>query len=159
VRVALRFLRDFFGEIHAFLGFFVAFLAGCSTSPAMNNRVQQFNAAQEAQYSPTRAELKELPGGVSNLEFGVWAGVPGESAANAAYRKRIFDSFRTQCGFDESQLKEVRIVKHDPPIWYEVWVFNNPESQRPDNTSGLSVVMRFNPMTNITNTSFRGDCD
>jgi hypothetical protein len=136
----------------------VAILSGCSTSFVLDKQVQQINAAQEAKFQPTRVKFTELKGGGSNLEFGIWAGTPGETAANPEYRRKIFDAFNSQCGFLESSLKEVRVVKHEPPIWYEVWVFNNSASKRPDKTSGLSVVMDFNPVTNITKVAFYGTC-
>lgn len=136
----------------------VAFLSGCSFAPVMNDQVQEFNAAQEAKFEPTRARYTKLKGGAFSLEFGIWAGVPGETAANEVYKRKILDGFKSQCGFEESALKEVRVVRHEAPIWYEVWVFNNPLSKRPDKTSGMSVVMNYNQSTNITNVSFHGSC-
>lgn len=133
-------------------------LVGCSTSSGMNDQVQKFNSIQEAKFAPTRMKFVEFPGGASSLQSGVWAGEPSVTVANARFQSSIFDKFRVQCGFDENQLKEVRVVKHEPSLWYEVWVFNNPDSRRPDKTTGLSVVMRFNPTTNMTSTSFYGDC-
>jgi len=141
-----------------FIPWLAVFFVGCSVSPAMNEQVQQFNSEQEAKYAPTRMKFVEFPGGASSLQTGVWAGEPGVTAANARFQTGIFEKFKTQCGFDQSQLKEVRVVKYEPPLWYEVWVFNNPDSLRPDKTTGLSVVMRFDPVTNITNTSFYGNC-
>ncbi|HEY9135860.1 MAG TPA: hypothetical protein VIM85_08705 [Pseudomonadales bacterium] len=141
-----------------FLILITAFLAACSTAHVMNKQVQQFNAAQEEKFQPTRARFTELKGGVTNLEFGVWAGTPGETAANPEYRRKVLDRLESHCGFDESSLKEVRVVKHEPPIWYEVWVFNNPASKRHDKTSGFSIVFEFNPSANTTTTSFYGSC-
>lgn len=139
-------------------GLLAVILAGCSTTSGLKQQVQHLNAAKEARHEPTRAQFKELGNGASEVELGIWAGIPGTTAANAEYRRKIFDSFKSSCGFDESDLKEVRVVKHAPPMWYEVWIFNNPKSRRPDKTTGISVVMTFNPTTNITKINFIGSC-
>lgn len=142
-----------------YLIIFVIFLAGCSVTSSPPRQVQRFNDTQEANYQPTRMKFTAHKNGASSFEMGVWAGLPGETAANERYKNEIFKKFIDQCGLEKSALKEVRVVKHEPPIWYEVWVFNSQSSKRYDKSIGMSVVMKFDDTTNITSVSFYGECE
>lgn len=136
-----------------------ALLAGCSANAGLRAQVDRYNQAQEQHYSPFRAVFREGPGGSSSMEMGAWAGIAGVTAANAEFQQRIFQAFQDQCGLARDQLREVRIVRHSPPTeWYEVWVFNDSSSRRWDKTSGLSVVMRFDPASNRSEVAFYGKC-
>lgn len=137
---------------------FSLILAGCTTTSGESKQVQKYNDAQEAVYGPTRAKFTRYDDGATSLEFGAWAGTVGMSVANDKHKNKTFEVFKKQCGLDKSALKEVRVVKHEPPVWYEVWVFNNPLSKRHDKESGMSVVMKYDASANITNTFFYGKC-
>ena len=49
-----------------------------------------------------------------------------------------------QCGFEAKDLKEVRVVSHDEArgLGFEVWVFNDPLSQRDDKITAISVILK-----------------
>lgn len=145
--------------MRAMTGLCAVLLAGCSASSGLRGQVDQYNQAQERQYSPFRAVFKEGPGGSTSMVMGAWAGVVGSTAANAEFQQRIFATFQENCGLARDMLREVRVVRHAPPAeWYEVWVFNDPTSRRGDKTSGMSVVMRYDPPSNRSEVSFHGKC-
>lgn len=134
-------------------------LAGCAASSGLRDQVDARNRQLEARYAPTRIVLKEGPGGATSIETGAWAGVVGSTAANDVFRERIFAELRQACGYERSDLREVRVVRHAPPTeWYEVWVFHDPASDRPDKSSGISIVLRYDPLTNRSNVSSYGGC-
>lgn len=136
-----------------------ALLTGCSTTSGLKSQVDQYNQMQARQYSPYRAVYKEGSGGAVSMEMGVWAGEVGSTAANMQYQQGIFDVFQERCGLARADIREVRVVRHAPPTeWYEVWVFNAPTSKRYDKSSGLAVVMKYDPSTNRTDVSFYGSC-
>ncbi|MGE4542955.1 MAG: hypothetical protein AB7D06_02485 [Pedobacter sp.] len=132
-------------------------LSGCSTTSDLKKYVEEINAEQEAKYSPIRTKFTDHGDGKTSMEFPVWAGTVGESAFHDQFKDTIFEAFSSNCGFEKDSLKEFRIVKHDPPVWYEVWVFNDPNSKRLDKTSGISVVVRHNTETNYTKAYFYGN--
>ncbi len=135
-----------------------ALLSGCASAPQGNPALDSYNKTEESQFSPVRARFTDKGNGATATEFGVWAGEAGQSVATGALRDNIFRSFQDGCGFPPTALKEVRVVKHAPPLWYEVWVFHDAKSQRPDKTSGMSVVLRFDQASNQTQVSFYGAC-
>ena len=112
----------------------------------------------EAAKKPTRAVYKVHPDGSTNLTFGVWAGEPGETAASEEYQQKIFNYFEENCNMKRSNLKEVRVVRHNPPVWYEVWVFHDENSPRQDKTFGRSVVYEYLPEKNWTNLYIIDEC-
>lgn len=136
----------------------ILLVTACATVDTGSRLADQQNLKLEAAYLPTRVKYTALPGGASTFETGIWAGTVGTTAANQRYQEMIFQTFREKCGLEKSALKEVRVVKHEAPVWYEVWVFNNPASGRPDKTSGMAVVMKFDEQTNRTDVSFNGGC-
>lgn len=72
-----------------------------------------------------------------------WAGTKGKSIAlnSDLLYSDIFKTLKLNCGFDETDLLETRIVSYKLPIFYEVWVFNDSLSKREDKTSGMSIIM------------------
>ncbi|MDQ6955730.1 MAG: hypothetical protein Q9M21_00895, partial [Mariprofundaceae bacterium] len=60
---------------------------------------------------------------------------------SAQLRSDIFRTIQKNCQLSEEDLKEIRIVSHNNPVFYEIWVFNDKLSKRKDKTSGLSVIM------------------
>ena len=134
-------------------------LSGCVALNSSFNPAISYNEKQEAAFQPTRAEYTTFNNGASSvLSFGVWAGDLGVTAANDQYQVLIYEKFEQNCGLHKDDLKEIRIVKHEPNFWYEVWVFNDDQSQRSDKTSGMSVVMKYAPDTNITEVNLIGNC-
>lgn len=126
-----------------------AVLAGCAGNPAQ--QTDKLNAALDAQYSPVRYKYSQM-GSALHIET-VLAGEPGHSAANDDIRRAALDYIESHCGFDEQSLKQVRIVRHLPPVWYEVWVFDS-SAQGGRGATGISVVMNYRPEIDKTDVSF-----
>jgi len=133
---------------------FLSVLSGCTLRNSMDGVVVTQNKDLERAGRPVRVAYTKQPGGIGNLDYGVWAGQPGTTVANKQYRDFIFNYFETKCGLKKSDLKEVRIVSHNKTVWYEVWVFNDEKSIRPDKTSGRSVIMKYIPEENSTDVTF-----
>jgi hypothetical protein len=133
---------------------FLCGLSGCALKNNMDDIVATQNKDLERAGRPVRVAYTKQPGGGGNLDYGVWAGQPGTTMANKQYRDFIFNYFEEKCGLKKSDLKEVRIVSHKDPFWYEVWIFNDENSIRPDKTSGRSVIMQYIPEENSTNVTF-----
>lgn len=66
--------------------------------------------------------------------------------------------FKAKCGFEAAQLSETRQVKYTPPVFYEVWVFQDPLSERDDKKSALSLVLKQLPDNGGVNLSVHGAC-
>ena len=133
-------------------------LISCSSTQRMNGFVESHNVQMAAAKKPTRAAYKTSSNGSSNMKFGVWAGKPGVTAASPQYQEVIFNYFDEKCGFKKSALKEVRVVSHEPPTWYEVWVFNDEKSERSDKTFGRSVVFKYLQESNTTHLNIIEEC-
>ncbi|MGE4542959.1 MAG: hypothetical protein AB7D06_02505 [Pedobacter sp.] len=129
-------------------------LSGCALKNEIDAIVATQNKDLERAGRPVRVAYTKQPGGVGNIDYGVWAGQPGTTVANKQYQDFIFNYFETKCGLKKSDLKEVRVVSHNKPIWYEVWIFSDEKSIRPDKTSGRSVIMRYIPEENATDVFF-----
>ena len=128
----------------------IALLAGCAADPAA--QTHKLNAALDAQYSPMRYQYSQT-GSVMRLETAL-AGEVGQTVANDETRRAILDYMRSNCGFDEKALRDVRVVRHQPPVWYEVWVFDS-SAQGGRGATGVSVVMTYRPDIDKTDISFR----
>jgi len=139
--------------------FAAMFFSGCAGNQTSDTALRSANQTLENQFSPFRYVVTPSDGGrpVANVE---WAGVPGKSLSELApqVRRDIFGAIMKNCGLQSSALTETRIVKHDAPVFYEVWVFNDPLSKRTDNKSGLSVVMTQLPNGGGVNIRYYGDC-
>lgn len=134
-------------------------LAGCSANPSTQVATQVANRDLEAHFSPVRYAETPIDRKAS-ITKAEWAGVPGTSILNNAPQVRadVLRSFKENCGLNEEQLSEVRVVKHFPPTFYEVWVFNDPLSQREDGKSGISIVLKQLPNNGGVDFSFHGGC-
>lgn len=160
VRSAFKFKMDCFMDRYLLILMISATIfSGCTGNPTNNAALRSANQALENQFSPLRyvATPSDSGGSIANVE---WAGVPGKSISELApqVRRDIFGAIMKNCGLQSSALTETRIVKHDAPVFYEVWVFNDPLSKRTDNKSGLSVVMTQLPNGGGVNIRYYGDC-
>ncbi|MDF2445976.1 MAG: hypothetical protein K0S46_1212 [Moraxellaceae bacterium] len=137
----------------------LAALAGCSGNPSAVVAAQASNRDMEKSFSPLRLVATSVDKRASQLTF-EFAGTPAPSiTANAGQlRGDIFRSLSSHCGFTESDLVETRVVRHRIPTFYEVWVFNDPQSERPDKRSGLSVVMKQLPNNGGVDFQVHGSC-
>ena len=133
-------------------------IVGCSSISGMQSQVDTMNRQLESNYSPVRAKLTNFDGGATGLQVGVWAGESGDTVFHEKQQELIFENIEKHCGYKKESLYEVRVVRYTETQWYEVWVFNNPESKREDKKSGVSVLVRFNPQTQLTQTSFPAGC-
>jgi len=140
------------------IGVIFAVLGGCTWHT--ERRVQQQNERLAEKLEPVRMDYKGNPFTGSTITR-VWAGTPGTSTletADATLREDVWASFRQACGYEREDRKQVRIVRHDPPLAYEVWVFQDPDSNRVDNTVGLSLILRSTPERGGTDIRIKGDC-
>ncbi|WP_417216982.1 hypothetical protein [Alcanivorax sp.] len=132
---------------------------GCAVNPSSDAALRSANQALEDQFSPFRymATPSDSGGSIAHVE---WAGVPGQSISERApqVRQDIFGAIMRNCDLQSSALAETRIVKHEVPTFYEVWVFNDPLSERTDKKSGLAVVMKQLPNGGGVDIQYYGDC-
>ena len=61
------------------------------------------------------------------------------------------------CGFEAKDLKEIRVVLHDEVrgLGFEVWVFNDPLSQRDDKITAISVILKATPNIGGTDINYK----
>lgn len=129
---------------------------GCSSNPTAVRGLELANVKFEQEYSPLRIVSIEHENGY--LTRTVWAGDIGTTAFNQKYKDFVFDTIENNCGLTKSALKEVRVVSHERPTYYEVWVYHDQKNKKMDYTTGISVLMKYNEDTNKTDTSFNGEC-
>lgn len=142
---------------------FVILLSSCASNPDGSNaqlQVQQSNLEWEKKRSPLRSQYTEFEDGSSVLSF-VWAGLPGDSIAmrSDVLLDDIITGLRSQCGYQPKDLLETRIVKHEHPVYYEVWVFKDENSNREDRTSGVTVYLEALPDGGGTDINYYGNCE
>ena len=53
---------------------------------------------------------------------------------------------------------ETRIVSHENPTYYEVWVFKDKLSKRKDKTSAVSIILTQVPNGGGVDIAFKGSC-
>ena len=74
----------------------------------------------------------------------------------------VFKEINNVCNFKYSDLKETRVVYFDDKtsFSYEVWVFNDPLSQRDDKITAITVLLKPTPDIGGTDMDFRipADC-
>lgn len=134
-------------------------LAGCAGNPTAEHAIRSANRGLERDYAPLR--MVATPTGKRSVAVSPqWAGTVAPSITTAAsvVRDDVLQAFAAHCGFHAEQLAEVRVVWHRPPEFYEVWVFNDPQSGRKDGKSGVSVILRQLPNNGGVDYSLRGDC-
>lgn len=133
-------------------------LFGCSGNPTAVRGGEIANKKLHESRSPVRIEVKVFDGGGAVMSE-IWAGKKGESiiqSADEILKNDIVNSFK-KCGFEASSLKEVRVVEHKHPFYYEVWVFNDTESKRTDKMTGISLILTF-PKEGGTDINLNGKC-
>lgn len=137
----------------------ISFLFGCAGNPTAEAGVEMANESLHKEKSPLRADIKIFEDGGAVISK-VWAGEEGSSImefADETLKQDVWKLFKNKCGFNESDRKEVRVVEHKPPFFYEVWVFNDARSGRDDGTSGISLILRV-PSTGGTDMELVGVC-
>jgi len=89
-----------------------------------------------------------------------WAGKPGKSITlnSKSLENDVFKLIEEHCGLKKSQLIETRVVSHNPPDFYEVWVFQDPLSKRDDKTSGLAITFKDLGPNQGTDFYVNGNC-
>ena len=140
------------------LTFLASALVGCSGNPTAVRGGEIANKKLNDSRSPVRVEVKVLDGGGAVMSE-IWAGKKGTSiieSADEVLKNDIFNAYQ-KCGFEASALKEIRVVRHKHPFYYEVWVFNDPQSRRTDKTTGISLVLTF-PKEGGTDINLNGNC-
>ena len=74
----------------------------------------------------------------------------------------VFKEINKVCNFKYSDLKETRVVYFDDKtsFSYEVWVFNDPLSERDDKITAITVLLKPTPDIGGTDMDFRipADC-
>lgn len=142
-----------------FVAFGICFIFGCAGNPTAERGVEMANEKLHREKSPLRANVKIFQDGGAVISK-VWAGEKGSSImamADETLKQDVWKLFESKCGFSESELKEVRVVEHKPPFFYEVWVFNDAQSKRDDGTSGISLVLKV-PTSGGTDIELVGAC-
>ena len=137
----------------------ISFLSGCTGNPTAVRGEELANKNLYKDRSPVRVEVKVLEGGGAVISR-VWAGTKGTSIINSAdniLKNDVSKLFQEKCGLQESDLKEVRVVEHNHPFYYEVWIFNDAKAKRFDGETGISLVLNF-PPTGGTDINWVGDC-
>lgn len=135
----------------------LAFLASCASNPTANSGAEIANKRFAEQLLPMRVKAKDVEGGGSVMTY-YWAGTMGESVATPVVEKDIYKMININCDYNPEDLKQVNIVRHQYPMFYEVWVFNDKESRREDKTSALSVILKALPNNGGTDINTIGSC-
>lgn len=130
-------------------------LAGTPTTIA----IQTLNADFKRQYDPIRLVERPLDKR-STITTAEWAGTPGVSITEyyPQVKADTFSALQENCGLTEEQLAEVRIVQYKPPVFNEVFVFNDEKSERKDKTTGISIVFKQLPNNGGVDILFYGSC-
>ena len=134
---------------------------GCASSnqriidQANKNNLENFYAYKLVKIKETsKAEVyQEMPNGEISPSFAPLGSVLGND---------VMLGINKQCGFEPKDLKEVRVVSHDEArgFGFEVWVFNDPLSQRDDKITAITVLLKPTPDIGGTDMDFRipADC-
>lgn len=134
---------------------------GCASSnqriidQANKNNLENFYAYKLVKVKETsQAEIyQEMPNGEIAPSFAPLGSVLGND---------VMFGINKQCGFEAKDLKEVRVVSHDEArgFGFEVWVFNDPLSQRDDKITAITVLLKPTPDIGGTDMDFRipADC-
>ena len=129
---------------------------GCASSnqwiidQANKNNLENFYAYKLVKIKETsQAEVyQEMPNGELAPSFAPLGSVLGND---------VMLGINKQCGFEAKDLKEVRVVSHDEArgLGFEVWVFNDPLSQRDNKTTAITVLLKPTPEIGGTDMDFR----
>ena len=133
-----------------------ALLAGCASSSQMivdmanRDNLVNFPAHKLVKVKETsQAEVyQEMPNGEIAPSFAPLGSVLGND---------VMLGINKQCGFEAKDLKEVRVVSHDEArgLGFEVWVFNDPLSQREDKITAISVILKATPNIGGTDINYK----
>lgn len=131
----------------------------CGGMPFADVSLQAANQKLEKQFSPIRL-VTSVGANQSGKATTEWAGTPGPSIVENAplLKADVLGGFKSKCGLDAVQLSETRVVKYAVPVFYEVWVFDDPLSERDDKKTALSLVLRQRPGNGGVDFSFYGAC-
>lgn len=134
---------------------FGVFEQGCSGNPTAEVGTSMANNKLDKEFFPMRAVLKG--NGVITFE---WAGVTGKSIIENSpqVKSDTFAAIQKACGFMPSELFETRAVRRSGNMIYEVWVFNDAHSSRPDHQTGLSVLLNQLSGNGGVDINIRGNC-
>lgn len=135
----------------------LAFLASCAGNPTANSGAEIANKRFAEQLFPMRVKARGVEGGGSVMMY-YWAGTMGQSVATPVVEEDIYKMININCHYSPSDLKQVNVVRHQYPMFYEVWVFNDKESRREDKTSALSVILKALPNNGGTDINTIGSC-
>jgi len=120
-------------------------LQGCA---GKQNQIERTFNDQNKKLAAEKLPIRFVKLPVSNEKYVAygeeWAGVAGESITNRSklLKADVMGAFKKHCQFPENDLREIRVVSHNPPVFYEVWIFNDKLSKRKDKTSAISVIMK-----------------
>lgn len=133
-----------------------ALLAGCASSSQMivdmanRDNLVNFPAHKLVKVKETsQAEVyQEMPNGEIAPSFAPLGSVLGND---------VMLDINKHCGFEAKDLKEVRVVSHDEArgLGFEVWVFNDPLSQREDKITAISVILKATPNIGGTDINYK----
>ena len=131
-------------------------LAGCASSSqrivdmANRDNLVNFPAHKLVKVKETsQAEVyQEMPNGEIAPSFAPLGSVLGND---------VVLYINKHCGFEAKDLKEIRVVLHDEVrgLGFEVWVFNDPLSQREDKTTAISVILKATPNIGGTDINYK----
>jgi len=123
------------------------FFVGCASSSndraisiANKNLLTSFNPYILVKTKETKDSVtyQSMPAG------DVW---PSLAPVGSALFVDVFKQINKACNFKFTDLKETRMVYFDEKTLssYEVWVFNDPLSQRDDKITAISVILKATP--------------
>ena len=132
-------------------------LAGCASSSneraisiANKDLLNSFNPYILAKTNETKDAVtyQSMPAG------DVW---PSLAPIGSALVVDVFKEINKACNFKYSDLKETRMVYFDDKtsFSYEVWVFNDPLSQREDKITAISVILKATPNIGGTDINYK----
>ena len=129
---------------------------GCASSSQMivdmanRDNLVNFPAHKLVKVKETsQAEVyQEMPNGEIAPSFAPLGSVLGND---------VMLGINKQCGFEPKDLKETRMVYFDDKtsFSYEVWVFNDPLSQRDDKITAISVILKATPNIGGTDINYK----
>ena len=133
-----------------------ALFVGCASSSqrivdmANRDNLVNFPAHKLVKVKETsQAEVyQEMPNGEIAPSFAPLGSVLGND---------VMLDINKHCGFEAKDLKEVRVVSHDEArgLGFEVWVFNDPLSQREDKITAISVILKATPNIGGTDINYK----
>lgn len=132
-------------------------LAGCASSSneraisiANKDLLNSFNSYILAKTNETKDAVtyQSMPAGDVR---------PSLAPIGSALFVDVLKQINRVCNFKSADLKETRVVYFDDKtsFSYEVWVFNDPLSQRDDKTTAITVLLKPTPEIGGTDMDFR----